>query len=213
MCFCTFLACVARIDLGFLIESSQGITRRNFIKIKKFLEALASSFVINPKAVRIGAILYSKGDKVLFAFNNYRKINSYKSIRGVTRAIRKMPYLGSKGANINVGLKRLHQFLFASFHKKSVKRVAIVVTANKSSKRIGKFAYILKKSARVEIIVVQIGKNFKRTQLRKMASSKGHIFYVPTFKNLGRRLVKLVQRKACKGAPKPSSRFIVFNFA
>lgn len=142
-------------------------------------------------------------------FKRYRGIKNYKDIKGVTRAIGRTPYLGGKRAYTGSALKYLHRYLFASLPKKTIKRVAVVVTTSKSRNDVRLGASGLKATG-VEVFVVQIGKNFSKVQLRQIATSPRHIFYVPNVKYLP-RLVKILKEKACRRAPKPNSRFISFH--
>lgn len=205
-CFAIIVACVAKVDLGLLIDGSGSINAAdpsNFNKIKKFLRTMASAFVISPKATRVGAVLYSSRPKALFDFKRYKSIND------VTKAISRMPYPG-KGTSTGFALRYTHRYLFSSLPKKSRKRFLVVVTDGKSKDDVRIGASGLKATG-VEIVVVGIGKRLSRKQLLQIASSPAHVVSA-NFKSL-QQVVRGIKQKACRRAPKPSGKLYTWKLA
>lgn len=180
-----------------MIDGSGSINaanRRNFDRIKSFLKTMTSAFVINPRATRVGAVLFSSGVKPLFSFKKF------KDVSDVNKAISKMPYPG-KGTSTGFALRYTHRYLFASPPLKTRKRVLVIVTDGKSRDDVRLGASGLK-AASVEIFVVGIGKRLSRKQLLQMASSPAHVMKAD-FKSL-QKAVRGIKQKACRRAPKPN---------
>lgn len=189
-------ACLAKIDVGFLVDGSGSIERGrpgNFAKVKSFVKRMASAFVVNPKAARIGAVVYSSSAKAVFKFNRYKDIN------GVKKAIDRMPYLG-KRTNTGFGLRFAHRYLFARAPKRSRKRVLIVFTNGRSKDDVRIGASGLKATG-VEVIVVGVGSSINYPQLLQIASSPSHV--VRTAFSTLPKIIKVVKKKACRRAPRP----------
>ena len=184
------------MDLGFLIDGSGSINSANptnFAKVKKFVAMIASAFAINPKATRVGAVVYSNSPKPLFNFKRYGNINAVK------KAIARTPYPG-KGTKTGIALRYIHRYLFNSIAKKVRKKVLVVLTDGKSRDdvRLGSSGL---KATGVEVIVIAIGRRVNTAQLLQIASSPSHVLRA-NFRSL-QTLIRKIKRKACSRAPRP----------
>ncbi|XP_022806052.1 integrin alpha-D-like [Stylophora pistillata] len=67
--------CSPIVDIGFVIDSSGSIGRRNWARMKRFLKAMVSKLDISPSNTHISAIAYSNNPKVVYRFNNRQETN------------------------------------------------------------------------------------------------------------------------------------------
>ena len=85
-----------KVDLGFIVDSSESIGRRNWAKLKTFVKTIISSFEVAPGKTHVSAIAYSSKAKEVFRFNTLRNsdlntdevdnlIDGMKWERGFTR--------------------------------------------------------------------------------------------------------------------------------
>lgn len=76
-----FTVCRARLDLGILVDGSGSVGAGNFIRCKKFIKNLVSSFTISPHYTRVGIVVYSNRPIPKFRFSQYR--NKHSLIRAI----------------------------------------------------------------------------------------------------------------------------------
>lgn len=104
LCFCVFIAnnitifqsinftvaeCKKVLDLGFIVDSSGSISRRNFIKVKRFLTSVVNKFDIGPKRTHVAIIVYSTNSKVMLHFNDSRG----QQLNIVASSIKAIPHM------------------------------------------------------------------------------------------------------------------------
>ena len=183
--------CQARVDLGFLIDGSGSIEkagRGNFKRCLKFVNRLVASFSVSQKFSRIGVILYSSRSRLILGFK--KSINAFIA----TKAINKIKYPRG-GTRTGSALRLARQRLFAR-RSKNRKQVLIVMTDGRSHDRVTGPSKALRRRG-VEIYSLGVGRHYNLRQLRKMASSRRHVF-TSGFRNL-RSIVRIIKTKACAG--------------
>ena len=81
--FCLFVCfffsdkeCRPIVDVGFLIDSSGSIGRRNWARMKRFLKAIVSKLDVSPSYTHISAVAYSNNPVVVYQFNNRQATDS-----------------------------------------------------------------------------------------------------------------------------------------
>ena len=67
--------CDLKVDIGFIVDSSGSISRRNFARLKAFLQAIIQKFEIGPEAARVAIIAYSSRVQVVLKFNDPANLN------------------------------------------------------------------------------------------------------------------------------------------
>ena len=68
--------CRPIVDVGFLIDSSGSIGRRNWARMKRFLKAIVSKLDVSPSYTHISAVAYSNNPVVVYQFNNRQATDS-----------------------------------------------------------------------------------------------------------------------------------------
>ena len=81
----TATVCDEGIDLGFIVDRSLSVGKRNFQKVKKFLADLSDRFDMAPNKTRMGMILFAGEAEVNLKFSQSTN-NS-----GIKKNIRKIP--------------------------------------------------------------------------------------------------------------------------
>ena len=68
--------CIPIVDVGFVIDSSGSIGRRNWARMKRFLKAIVSKLDVSPSYTHISAVAYSNNPVVVYRFNNRQATDS-----------------------------------------------------------------------------------------------------------------------------------------
>ena len=82
--------CKAIVDLGFVVDSSGSISRRNWALMRAFLKEVADEFDISPFGTRIAAVAYSTKPKVVFKFNTLK--GAQLNVDEVNKKLDNMPH-------------------------------------------------------------------------------------------------------------------------
>ena len=184
--FCDFVVCRARLDLGFVVDGSGSVGRRNFARCIHFIQNLVSSFSINRRFTRVGIVVYSNRPQPQFSFNRYSDARSLVSAIGRIR----YPRGGTKTGR---ALHYARGYLFARSNRR---KVLVVITDGRSYDRVHAPAAALRRMG-VEIVAVGVGKRYNSRQLIEMARDRRHVF-TAGFRNLG-SMVRTIKQKACAG--------------
>jgi len=72
--------------MAFVIDASSSVGLKNFRKFKKFVENISKNFVIGPKNVRVGAVVFSSRPELAFGLN--RALDKKTLIKTIRRQIR-----------------------------------------------------------------------------------------------------------------------------
>lgn len=184
--FCV-AACIAKIDLAFLIDGSGSVGLGNFRRCLSFIQNVIRGFRISPGFTRIAAEVYSSTPRRLFQFTRYR--SAYQ----VLRAVGSIRYPRG-GTNTGKALWDVLRYMYRG--RTTRKRVLLVLTDGRSQDHVVKPARALKR-ANVEIFSVGVGRGYSMTQLNEMATDRSHVFTVD-FRNLN-SIIKAIKKKACKG--------------
>lgn len=186
------------MDLGFLIDGSSSIERYgrgNFARLLNFVKALVSFFPISRRETHVGVVLYTRRAIPIFNFNRYYTRAS------LLRAIDNLRYPRG-GTYIGKALSFARRYLYSGRPASGRKRVLVVLTDGKSQDLVRSPASRLRARG-CEIFVLGIGRGYKKSQLKQIATDSSHIFTV-SFRSLG-KVIQNIKTKACqKPLPTPS---------
>ena len=103
------------MDIGFIIDSSGSIRKRNWERMKRFLKALVSKLDVSDSATHVASITYSNNSKVEMRFDDFqgtdevnRKFDQMVWQRGFTYTDKALQladsdlFQVSKGMRVNV---------------------------------------------------------------------------------------------------------------
>lgn len=175
-------------DVVLLVDGSYSIGKKNFAKVRAFLEVLVNTFDIGPNKVQIALVQYSKDSFTEFYLNTHQNVN------GVVKAVRSFPYRGGS-TNTGRAMTYVREEIFQTNRgaRANVPRVTILITDGKSSDAFKEPATKLR-NADVEIFAVGV-KDAVRSELEAIANepAETHVYTVEDFDAFQRISKELTQ--------------------
>lgn len=154
-----------------------------------------SFFPISRRETHVGVVLYTRRAIPIFNFNRY-----YTRAL-ILRAIDNLRYPRG-GTYIGKALSYARRYLYRGTLASGRKRVLVVLTDGVSQDSVSAPAHRLRASG-CEIFVLGIGRGYRKSQLRQIATDSSHVFTV-SFRSLG-KVIQNIKTKACqKPLPTPS---------
>lgn len=162
---CGFCKCKAKIDIGFLVDSSGSIEKAgkgNYKKCLDFIKNAVNGSFISEQFTHIGLVLFASKRKTVFNLQQF-----YDSEK-MMKAIDKAPYL--KGGTLTgKALAYAKTELFDKTGRKDVPSVLIVLTDGRSTDKVTVPATELH-NANITVFAIGIGRNYDMGQLTEIAS-------------------------------------------
>ena len=158
-----------------------------------FVKSLVSFFPISRRDTHVGVVLYNRRAFPIFSFNKYY------TRAAILRAVDNLRYPRG-GTYIGKALSFARRYLYLGRPASGRKRVMVVLTDGISQDRVSGPARRLR-AAGCEIFVLGIGRGYRRSQLRQIATDNSHIF-TASFRSLG-KVIQNIKTKACQ-KPKPT---------
>lgn len=175
ICFFSFLLVI--LDLGFMIDGSSAVgSEQNFKQIIKFVSAVIHAFPLGHYKTRVGLVVCSSEDLVVFNFYTYFDMFS------IDQALSSVKYPGTNSAGkqllyLGRGLEVSKHFLFDSSWRNHVPRLLVMVVAGNSADSVATPSMEIR-SYGVEIFCIGVGSVSSNWQLNAMASYpyNAHVF-------------------------------------
>ncbi|XP_048581312.1 uncharacterized protein LOC5512067 isoform X7 [Nematostella vectensis] len=189
--------CRAKVDLGFLVDSSGSIGRRNWGRTKAFIKHIIDEFEIGPDRSRVAAIYYSTEPKITFGFDYFKGNDITKN--NYNQLIDKMEWL--RGYTfIDKALKLANEELFTKERgmREDVKNVLLVMTDGKQSTFTSftplNIASRPLKQKGVRVYALGIGSAVNRRELNQIATHyKRDVFMATSFKTLDEKIKDIIE--------------------
>lgn len=190
-------SCNTTVDLGFIVDSSGSIGRRNYVKVKSFVKYLARSFGISPTGSRVGIVLYSNKASVKAHFGQYATIEEFNNL------VEGLPY--ERGHTyIDKALELAASQLFPRA-RKDVPRIAMLLTDGEQTDPDGtvnlRAASAPLRRQGVRLIAFGIGKNINVRELRLAVERDEDVVRVMKFDDLTNK-VRNYSKSLCEAAGK-----------
>jgi len=172
-------SCPVTLDLAFVMDASNHVSRRDFQLEKAFVKTVSSKFTITKHQSHIGLITYANLPSLRMRFRQYN------SLFAVRRAVDQAPYINRGGKRLDLAL----QAAYDTFYKNEptyIQRVLVVITGGPPNRR---RAYAIKRMASrfirkgVQVYAMGVGRAF-RSELRSIAYKNKHVYYMKTFGSL-----------------------------
>lgn len=160
-----------------------------------FIKSFVSFFPISRRDTHVGVILYTRRAIPIFRFNKYY------TRAAILRAIENLRYPRG-GTYIGKALSFARRYLYPGRPASNRKRVTVVLTDGISQDRVSGPARHLR-VAGCEIFVLGIGRGYRISQLRQIATDNNHIF-TASFRSLGKVMQKIKSKACQKPVPTPS---------
>ena len=161
--------CTARIDLGFLLETSSTAMRNGNRYYTRFLRKIVQVFTITKDTTRVGIVTYATR-----TYGNIAFTESYTR-RLVYSAISRIRQL-DRGRRLGKALTYARTYLFKGKPQCGRRRILVVLTAGGSTDKVRQAKEGLQKAG-VEIFVVGVGGVSRRT-LMQVATDRQQIFKI-----------------------------------
>ncbi|XP_035825409.1 collagen alpha-1(XII) chain [Aplysia californica] len=182
-----------RLDVALVVDSSSSVTRANFKKTVRFIDAILRQLPIGPDDVRVAIIRFSHGSDVMTYFNDDMDKDSKR------KAIRKMRFNGGTTAT-DKAIKDLREKVLDSSHgnRENVPDLVVLITDGASNNMTATVieANILKQRPDLRIVTLGIGDQVDRAELRVLASSDREMYEARSFKKV-RSFVEKILQWAC----------------
>ncbi|XP_022792982.1 cartilage matrix protein-like [Stylophora pistillata] len=171
---CGFCKCKAKIDIGFLVDSSGSIEKYgkgNYKKCLEFIKNAVNRSFISETFTHVGVVLFSSKTETVFT------LKQFFDAEQMMKAIEEAPYL--KGGTLTAkALTYVKRKLFDETGRPEVPKVLIVMTDGKSSDNVTLPAQQLH-DANITVFAIGIGRNYDMGQL-KVIATKPDIKYALT---------------------------------
>ena len=175
------------------MHSSNTLDTANFIKIKQFINGLATAHGVDGVNSRVGLIQYSDSPSVRVRFEQSENLTDFTQTLVDLRQ-------ESGGNRIDLALKMANQGLFSASSRNTVSRVAILVTFGKQarsspgSKSLKGIAARLR-SRGIKLIVVAIGSDVDAPIiLEKIVEDPRNVVNVKQFNELNNEVLPLATK-------------------
>ncbi|XP_076799980.1 uncharacterized protein LOC143445052 isoform X4 [Clavelina lepadiformis] len=159
------------VDLVIVVDTSSSIGSKNFKFITNFIAKVISNFPVNPRAVQVGALSYSRTPKVLW------KLGDLNDLSQVVNALDAISYPGG-GTNTGLALAMVSQELMgrtsSNGRRAGVPGITVLITDGPSLDDPFESAAFLREIS--SVVVVGIGETITETELRGIASSPSDKF-------------------------------------
>lgn len=189
-------ACLKKVDLVFLIDSSSMVGPSNYNELKNYLKNTITKLDVGPSKVRIGLMQYSGYASTEFPLNMY-------ATRGeMLKAIERMSFMGGS-TNSVYALRQMRRRMFSEISgaRRNIPHIVIFVTDGGSSNSTRRKEWHEAKVARqqnIRIVSVGVGKYANIDELRNISWSRSNVVSVNTYYQLEKADDQILQ-KACKG--------------
>ena len=193
----TLSTCKAKIDLGFILDSS-GSLKNEYYKEKDFLKVLAKSFNISPDGSRAGVVTFSVRAEHSIRMKDHTDITSLEA------AVDDIPIMGMT-TRIDRALRLPQKELFAPENggRPELQQVLILLTdgtqtKSENAEHPGDIAEEIRKSG-ITVIVIGVGDGIAHEELDHMAGGAGKAYIAKSFDELiGSEFVKKIAEKSCR---------------
>ncbi|XP_062590013.1 uncharacterized protein LOC134251619 isoform X2 [Saccostrea cucullata] len=171
------LNCYVPADIMILLDGSDSIQDRDWIKMKEFVKLLIDNFDIARDAIHLGMVVYSSriGDHI--GLNSFKDKNMLKLLAGA---------LNHPKASTNTakGIEYVRE-KFKMDGREGVPKIAIVITDGSSDNpRATKLQANAAKNEGIKVLAVGVGGHMFKDELRNIASRPSKMFTSPTFGTL-----------------------------
>ena len=168
------------MDLAFIIDSSGSISRRNYAKVKVFVQHVARAFGISPSGTQAGIVLYSNKASIKAHFGQYLTTEDF------VKAVDRLPH--ERGVTyIDRALRLAASQLFPRA-RKNVPKIAMLLTDGKQTNPSGTIdlreASAPLRNEGVRVIAFGVGNNVNVRELRLTVERDEDVILVTRFDDL-----------------------------
>ena len=198
----TFLLCIflnlilafdTKLDIAFLIDGSQSVTKETFLTFTSFTNAVTASLNVSEDETHASVTVY--GDNSILVAN----LNDHFNQSSLEKAVDKTMYPASLQSNLGDAMLYVASILHdASISRPKVQKVLVILTASKSHDEIAVPSYLLLKNYNVTVFTIAVGSEYSLGQVKEISSDpdSDHILTYDSGKELGFEVAHFKERMA-----------------
>jgi len=189
--------CKDKVDIAFVLDSSESVKADNYELMKKFIVYLSSKFVVSPDSVHVGVMHYDYKPFLDWKISD----SSVWSNEALAKKIMEIPYTKS-GTRTDLALKEAEKVFFCGpeCSRADAKKVLMVITDGRSNNYVSKKVTKNMKANGVRVVAVGI-KNADMAELNRIASSPADVITISDFKYIYDKLNTLLRGACDRPAP------------
>ncbi|XP_052673852.1 uncharacterized protein LOC128155962 isoform X3 [Crassostrea angulata] len=178
------LICNVPADIGILLDGSDSINDRGFIKEKNFAANLINNLDIGPDTIHASVIVYSTLIGQTIPFTPFKP----KTLLTILTRNLKQPKVGTNTAK---GINKMREY-FRTQGRSNAPKVMVIVTDGRSTRPRETIAEAeLAKREGIVVIAVGVGTEIFRDELRQIATNERKLFEVSDFAALQRIIIAI----------------------
>ncbi|CAH2276180.1 von Willebrand factor [Pelobates cultripes] len=202
--------CNKMMDLAFLVDGSSKLSENDFEIVKTFIVDIMEKIHISQKRIRVSVVQYtSKSAPKLFG------LNENKRLAELVQRVRKMKYIGSTSSSTFEGLKYVSHYVFREAPRENAPKIAMLLTASRSSSSSKSLEGILKMIVHkhITVIPVALGPDVKMDEINliQSKSTMNKPYILENVLELEKRREEIISY-LCDLAPEPTMASILNQY-
>lgn len=179
------------MDLVFVLDSSEGVGKDNFVNLREFVRSTSVKFDINRDLTQVGLVVYSRRPVSVF------ELDTHASGSAVLKAFGEASYLGGKASTGSALLHvHSHSLTVAKGARPGVNKVVVVLTDGTGAGDAAVPAQKIRDDG-VSVFVIGTG-DVQHERLLRIAGTKDHVITVPFYEDL-RNFEDVLVQMVCAG--------------
>ena len=186
-----FSALDTKLDIAFLIDGSQSVTKETFLAFTSFTKAVTASLNVSRDETHASVTVYSDTPILVADLNDHYNQSSLENV------VDKTVYPASLQSNLGEAMLYVGSILHnASISRPNVQKVLVILTASKSHDEIAVPAYLLLKQYNVTVFTIAVGREYSLGQVKEISSDPDgdHILTYDSGKELGVQVAYFKER-------------------
>ena len=177
------------IDIAFLLDGSQVVTRDNFLQFLAFIKSTMASLSVSKNDTHVAVAVYGDKANLVIGFNDHLNQSS------LDLAVDLITYPQSRLSNMGAGLEVVSAAFASNAARPNATKVLVILTGSKSQDDIEVPSHRLLTSTKVNVFTIGFGTEYSNGQLKEISSDPDDSFVV-TLNNGGTLPMEVVLFKA-----------------
>ena len=163
---------VIKLDIAFLLDGSQIVTKDNFTHFLSFIKSSTVTFNVSEEGTHVAVAVYGDKPELLVDFNDHFNQSSLDS------AVDQIVYPETRLSNMGAGLSLVASALKSETARPNATKVLVILTASKSQDDIEVPSYGLLTNDKVKVFTIGVGTEYSNGQLTEISSDPDNSFVV-----------------------------------
>lgn len=160
------------IDIAFLLDGSQVVTKDNFLQFLAFTKSTTASLNVSKNDIHVAVAVYGDKAKLVIGFNDHLNQSS------MDLAVDFITYPESRLSNMGAGLEVVSAAFASNAARPNATKVLIILTGSKSQDDIEVPSHRLLTSTKVKVFTIGFGTEYSKGQLKEISSAPDESFVV-----------------------------------